>query len=504
MQTAQPAPEHGWTTRHVRSGWYGWLRRTIRGWWGDRPTSWSGAARAARPYVSVTVRVVAGAVIAYALTELLNPGSGDLTAPLTAMLVLQTSAVSSLKTGFVRVMVVSIGVLVAVGLSALTGLTWWSLGLAIAAAHIVARFLGLHSQVLETGISAMLILGVSAQTELAAEVRIVNTLIGAIVGMLFNLAIPVAIPITSTGVAVRELADRTADVLDRLSEATAMAQPSRPQLAGMLAQARDLSNEAERARTMLTQLSDARQLNVRALGTTDVSPILDKGVEDLEQCLLSVRALLSTLLPDAPTSGGDSDFLDPGSDDTLADDLRGILAVVISDTGDCVRGYGEMVQAEAADAIEQSENALAHSLEVLRETRSILTELMITESSSEPQLWVLRGSTMGAVEQILNQLDLERHAQVRKGWLDDESERLRLPPLLRDSLWHPERPIPRGMDRQWRETVGPTLSRRGAEHPPGSESAGPPEHAGLSESVGPQPLARPPQMDGPEQRDGPG
>ena len=71
------------------------------------------------------------AVLAYLFTLVLTDGAVDLTGALTALLVVQASAVSTLKMGVVRVGAVLSGVLIAILLSTWIGLTWWSLGLAV-------------------------------------------------------------------------------------------------------------------------------------------------------------------------------------------------------------------------------------------------------------------------------------------------------------------------------------------------------------------------------------
>jgi hypothetical protein len=89
---------------------------------------------------------------------------------------------------------------------------------------------------------------------------------------------------------------------------------------------------------------------------------------------------------------------------------------VLSDVADCLRGFGELVRAEAEGNLEEAERALASSLEILRETRAILSELLISRPSSDAGLWLLRGTILAAVEQVLVELDLERRVRQREEW----------------------------------------------------------------------------------------
>lgn len=167
-----------------------------------------------QPHWPRIVQMTTAAVIAYLCAKAVDPTTSDLTGPLTALLVVQSNLSRSLTSGIGRVAAVLTGVLVAVVLAIWFGLTWWSLGLAIGAALTLGYLLDFGDHILETPISAMLILGVS-QHDVAAETRIINTLIGAGVGMAFNLAFPPTVRLTSAQEAVRAVSLGASDVLHR-------------------------------------------------------------------------------------------------------------------------------------------------------------------------------------------------------------------------------------------------------------------------------------------------
>ena len=136
-----------------------------------------------------TGRLTAAAVLAYLIAHALFPATQPLTGPLTALLVVQATLFSTLTAGFRRLLSVLTGVVAAVLLSTLVGLTWWSLGVVIAAGLVAGQLLRLGEHLLEVPISAMLVLGV-ASAESAAASRIAETLVGAGVGVLINLFLP--------------------------------------------------------------------------------------------------------------------------------------------------------------------------------------------------------------------------------------------------------------------------------------------------------------------------
>ncbi len=120
--------------------------------------------------------------------------------------------------------------------------------------------------------------------------------------------------------------------------------------------------------------------------------------------------------------------------------------MVLTDVADCLRAFGGLVVAEAEGRAEESEQALAASLEILRETRAILTELIMVDARENPSSWLLRGSILTAVEQVLDQLDLRIEPAARE-WREEQDARplAQLPPIIEGVLWHPEHPYPRAL-----------------------------------------------------------
>ncbi|MCW2807185.1 MAG: rane protein-like protein [Marmoricola sp.] len=147
-----------------------------RPWWAARRSRWR---RDGLVVVVRTVRLMGAAVVAYLVSSALFPGTQPLTGPLTALLVVQATLFSTLRMGVLRVASVVSGVLVAVFVSDVVGLSWWSLGAVTGAALAIGQLLRLREQLLEVPISAMLILGIPA----AATARVAETLIGAGVGV---------------------------------------------------------------------------------------------------------------------------------------------------------------------------------------------------------------------------------------------------------------------------------------------------------------------------------
>lgn len=384
--------------------------------WPGRPQTWRELPARLRGTVSELLRLTTAAVLAWLIAARLTGTVYDLTSALTALLVLQASAYSTVRMGLLRVGAVLTGVLVAVAFSSLAGLTWWSLAAVIAASLVLAKVFRLGAQALEVPISAMLILGVSSP-DLVAEARVVHTLVGAGVGVLFNLMLPAAVPTRRASSQVLRVAYAAAECLDGASRALVAGRVRRSDLEEWGDQARVVSGLVARASAAVHQVEEARKLNPRALGTRNVEPVLRSGLDRLEGCVLAIRALFVILLQELPDEPPDEQQLPdrPGSP-TYDEEARQAFAVVLSDIADCLRAFGQLVRAEAEENQEEAERALATSLEILRETRAILTELLISRPGSDAGLWLLRGSILAAVDQVLIELDLERRARQREEW----------------------------------------------------------------------------------------
>jgi hypothetical protein len=405
------------------------LRRALWRVWPSSPSSWSELPSRLRPAAVEIARLTAAAVIAYLLALLVTPGTSDLTAPLTALLVVQVSTVGTLRMSLVRVGAVLTGVLVAVAVSNFLGLTWWSLAIVVAASLLLAKTLRLGEQSLETPISAMLILAVSSP-ELAAEVRVLNTLIGAVVGVGFGLVAPVAIPNTRAHATVRNVARSQAALLDEVALTLGVRAPDDEEVAAWSDWLEHIGDDVRDAEAAVRAAEDTRRWNVRALAVAKVHPGLDQALDRLRRCLAAEQALLTAMAKDAA----------PDQDDAAtqsASDLRMAFAVVLDDLANGLRAYADVVTAEYGPGDAQRvDDAIARSLDIVREARAVLTELMMldVQPRQHADLRLLHGSVLSAVDQILSNLDLEHTIGSTDPWLTRHG----LPTL--PELWPPRSP----------------------------------------------------------------
>jgi Aromatic acid exporter family member 1 len=376
------------------------LRHFVWWMWPSFPSSWSQVPARLRPATASIARLTAAAVVSYGVASVLFPDIRDLTAPLTALLVVQASTVGTVRTGLVRVGAVLTGVLVAVAVATFLGLTWWSLATVIAASLVLGKVLRLGEQSLEVPISAMVILAVSVP-EVAAQVRVANTLIGTLVGIGFSFLVPVAIPNARALDAVRGVARSQAALLDEVALALGSRAPHPEEVQAWFAWTEHIASDIEDAAATVRAAEENRRLNPRALATAIVHPGLQAALERLERCLTAERSLFTVIANEVP---GDRE----APEGLSGAELRHAFAVVLDDLANGLRAFADLVNAQyGAGTADHVEEALDRMLEIVREARAVLTELMLidVDPRERADLWVLQGSVLAAVDQVLSQLD---------------------------------------------------------------------------------------------------
>jgi hypothetical protein len=144
----------------------------------------------------------------------------------------------------------------------------------------------------------------------------------------------------------------------------------------------------------------------------------------------------------------------------------------LHDVADCIRAFGSLVLAEVEEREEEAERSLDESLDILRETQAILTELIMVNAQDNKSSWLLRGSILAAVEHVLDQLNLSDRVRARQRWRNEQRTKplSQLPPIVQAALPHPDRPSFRGLPRgtSWRHSFAKPEDERDY---PGNDSA---------------------------------
>jgi hypothetical protein len=165
------------------------------------------------PLGLVTAKTTLAAVISWELALRLPGTQPPVLAPLTALLVTQLTLVKTITGSLQRVASVTAGVLLVLGVADLLGLHWWSVGLVVFVSLAVGQVLKLGSHRVEVPVSALLVLTLGG-TAGVARTRVLETLIGAGVGVVVNAFLVPPVYIRPAGEAIYELADNMAGVLE--------------------------------------------------------------------------------------------------------------------------------------------------------------------------------------------------------------------------------------------------------------------------------------------------
>jgi uncharacterized membrane protein YccC len=369
-----------------------------------------------------TLRSAAAATIAYVVALRLSPEAAPLTAPLTALLVVQVTLYSTLTTGIRRVNSVVAGVLVAIGFSLLVGLTWWSLALLIVASLVVGRLVRVEEFVPEVAISAMLVLGVTTVGD-TAWARVVETLIGAVVGLGCNLLLAPPVWVEEAGESIEGLAREVRQLMLRMGEEAAGRTPVEHATA-RLHEARRLDHDIVDVDAALQQAEDSLRFNPRVKEGLLHRVVLRTGLDTLEICTVVLRVLARTLTDLAKER-------DP--EPLFAPQTGAAVERLLCEIADAVVSFAVLVTTDVSRSAESAEERLASQLRQAAATRDKLAQLLLEEIQRDARQWQLHGAVLTEVNRILDELDTEHRSHRLLEELDRTAreQRERMPQLTR-------------------------------------------------------------------------
>ncbi len=359
---------------------------------GLRPPDWR---RTGLPPGFRTAKTTLAAVLAYVVAQTLPGHSPPILAPLTALLVLQLTLYATVRTGLQRVASVVAGVSVAVLVSTTLGLRWWSLGLVIFVSIVIGRLLRLGEQLMEVPISAMLVLAVGGQT-VVWQTRILETLVGAAVGVAVNAVLAPPVYLQTAGDAIGELAEDMGLLLRGVGEEVAQ-DWSHDRAKRWLDGARGLDRPIERAQAALARGEESLRYNPRRRRTGTAAVSLPAGLAALEHAAILLRGICRSLADRA-------ELADPAT--AVPAPARRSLAMLLLDAAAAVTAFGAVVARDVTGPAPDSaelRRALAGGQERLA---TVATALQV-DPATEPELWRVHGALLADLGRLLHELDLE-------------------------------------------------------------------------------------------------
>jgi hypothetical protein len=342
-----------------------------------------------------TAKTTLAAVISWELARLLPGSQPPVLAPLTALLVTQLTLVKTITGSLQRVASVTAGVLLALAAADLLGLHWWSVGLVIFVSLAVGQVLKLGSHRIEMAVSALLVMTLGG-TPGVAQTRVLETLIGAGVGVLVNAVLVPPVYIRPASEAIYGLADDMARVLEGAAADLAEGW-SGEDAYERLREARELDGEVGEAREAIGQAEDSLRLNPRRrLVVGDPSDELREGMSTLEHSVILVRGLMRSLVDLDTATGG------RGPDPALAAAVRELL----EELAVAVRTFGEHVAASVPGP-EANQAPLLRALARARAGRDRLARAMTAGRRADPEVWPVHGHLLANADRLLSELDPE-------------------------------------------------------------------------------------------------
>jgi hypothetical protein len=347
----------------------------------------------------LTLRTVLACMLSFALAEALHTSDSPVLAPLTALLVVQVTMSETVSMGLERIVSVVAGVLFAILFAGVTGLTWWSLGLLVGACLVVGRLLRLGPHLPEVAISAMLVLAVGGEQS-AALGRVVETLVGAAIGVLVNLLMAPPVFVQPASEAIAELAGKLATLCRDLAGAVEGNWSART-AEDFLNAARELGAEVARADRQLCRAEESARLNPRGRLARDAEPRLRTMLNALERIQVGLRNLARALL--------DRTFFVPEDEQAQAypPAAREALAAVLRAVAD---GLDDIVAVTAErDTSPETGLRITEHLAALEEARHRLAGALLVDPTADPGAWAQYGALLDAVDRLRVELSTALH-----------------------------------------------------------------------------------------------
>ena len=249
-------------------------------------------------------------------------------AALAAIIVLQITVRASLARSIQLTVAVTLGLGGAVALGQVLGVSWWSIGLVVLAGLVVGELLRLGALSGQVAISAMLALSLGSNYGLQ---RAIDTALGAVIGVLVNVAISPASYVSEAGRTLRGIGEDLGLLLHEMG-ARLVDDPDPDARRRWLARARDLSADSRAAIATVKQGEESLQFNPRARQELTELARFTEGRRAIDHAINQTRGIARSLLDlPHPLAGLE---LDPAI---------AALGSLMVEAGDAVGAFGRLL-----------------------------------------------------------------------------------------------------------------------------------------------------------------
>jgi hypothetical protein len=245
--------------------------------------------------------------------------------------------------------------------------------------------------------------------------RVLETLIGAGVGLLFNVFAP-PVWVDPAAEAIQDLARRVRQLLVRIGEELS-GPPAVERAEARLHEARRLDRYVAEVDESLRQAEDSLRLNPRISEGLLSRLVLRTGLDTLEICAAVVRSLTRSLTDLAKRRTRD----EPLFPQEVAAGLEDLFAHI----GAAIASFAVLVTTQVSNNAKDAESRLNAELSGAWASRDRVAQLLLSRVQQHPHAWQLHGSMLAEVDRILDELDLEHRSRRFMQELDLASEQRR-------------------------------------------------------------------------------
>lgn len=343
----------------------------------SRQTLLSGLTTTTRSPILQVLKTSLAAVLSWLVASWALSVPTPIFAGIAALLVVQPSVNQTLLKGVERSLGVIGGVVIAWIAGVVFGQESWVILLVIVVSLLIAWLLRLGpGSTNQIPISAMLVLALGTGTPLYAIDRILETIIGAAIGLAVNLAIVPPVNVQPGRAAVNGLLEHSARVMDRLADAVITGPPA-GQLSALLADARRLRPERERTEAVLAAGAESLSLNPRG---ARYRRILDRDTE-----LLTLLTSLTTQVAAMARAVHDHQFT------AEVGPVRREIASELTRAAHDLRLIGRAVEREAQRAAATEPTTQTSSIPALTAPIALVTA---------PKDWMLIGFLLEEIRRV--------------------------------------------------------------------------------------------------------
>ena len=333
----------------------------------------------------------AAAVLAWQVARVALHSDQPFLAPLAALITVHATVYQSLRGAAQHVLAVLAGVILAFLAARALGVEWYSLGIVLVIALLVARWHRLGDSGLQVPTTALLAMTIAGGVqETALEARVVETLVGGVIGAAINLLVMPPVHLRSGREAVASTAEGVARLLRSVADGIRQ-EWSEEDAQDWLERARRLDGLVRDARSTTEQGRESLRFNPRV--TAESLPVdvaaMDRAVDSLEHVAVQCRSITATLLDAA---GGD------GSRAPTPEFLQR-YAEVLDDVADAFDALADDQTGE--QEVENLRGAVRSGGDKWRDLRSQLQEVGVQRRDTMPSY----GSLLVDAERILDELE---------------------------------------------------------------------------------------------------